>query len=76
MKTYAGLEGELHTVLTSALDGVLCSVSRSGHFITSRRTAVTHLTGDWIGPRDDGEEKVPVTVPTGDLTLEPRPSGP
>jgi len=37
MKTYGGIEVEIHTFLTSALHGDKWSASRSGRFTTGER---------------------------------------
>jgi hypothetical protein len=37
--------------LTSALDGVEWSVSRSGRFTSRERAPGTYWIGDWVGPR-------------------------
>jgi hypothetical protein len=45
----AGVEVQLHTFLTSALDGGEWSVSRPGRFIPTERGPGTHSTGGWGG---------------------------
>jgi hypothetical protein len=51
MKTYVGMEVQLHTLLTSAIDGGKWSVSRPGRFIPSEGLPVTRGIGGWVGPR-------------------------
>jgi len=41
---------EIHTFLTSALDGCEWSASRPGRFTVRERAPGTHLIG-WVGPR-------------------------
>jgi len=57
MKTYWGVEVNLHVFVTSALDGGEPSASNPG-CLTPRETALgTHWMGDWVGPRA-GKEAV------------------
>jgi hypothetical protein len=51
MKTYWGVEVELHAFLASALDGGEWSVSRPGRFTPRERDPGTHWRGGWVGPR-------------------------
>jgi hypothetical protein len=51
MKTYWGVEVELHAFLTSALDGDEWSTSRPGRFTPRERAPRTHWIGCWVGPR-------------------------
>jgi hypothetical protein len=51
MKTYWGMEVELHAFFTSALDGGEWSASRPGRFTPTERAPGTHLLGGWEGPR-------------------------
>jgi hypothetical protein len=51
MKTYWGVEVQLHSFLTSALDGGEWSPSRLGRFTPRERAPGTHWTGGWVGPR-------------------------
>jgi len=51
MKTYWGVEVQLHTFLTSALDGGECQVSRPGRFTPTERAPGTLWIGGWVGPR-------------------------
>jgi len=51
MKAYWGMELQLHTFLTSALDGGEWSVSRSGRFTPRERAPGTHWIRDWVGSR-------------------------
>jgi hypothetical protein len=51
MKTYWGMEVQLHAFLTSALDGSEWSASRPDRFTPRKRVPGTHWTGGWVGPR-------------------------
>jgi hypothetical protein len=51
MKTYWGVEVQLHAFLTSELDGGEWLASRSGRFTARERAPGTHLLGGWVGPR-------------------------
>jgi hypothetical protein len=51
MKTYWGVELQLHAFLTSSLDGVEWSASRPGRFFPRERTPGTHWIGGYVGPR-------------------------
>jgi hypothetical protein len=49
MKAYWGVQ--LHTFLTSALDGSEWSASRPGRFTPRERAPGIHWIGDWVGTR-------------------------
>jgi hypothetical protein len=69
MKTYGGLDVEMHVYLISALAGDKWSASRPGLF-----TPDTHSIGCWVDPTDsleDVEKRKFVTL----LSLELRPLG-
>jgi hypothetical protein len=51
MKTYRGMEVQLHAFLTSALHGGEWSASRPGRFTFGERASVTHWLGGSVGPR-------------------------
>jgi hypothetical protein len=51
MKTYWRVEVQLHSFLTSALDGGECSASHPGRFIPRERDPGTHWIGGWVGLR-------------------------
>jgi hypothetical protein len=51
MKTYVGVEVELHTILVSAIHGGEWSVSRPGHFNIRERAPDIPWIGGWMGPR-------------------------
>jgi hypothetical protein len=51
MKTYLGVEVQLHSFLTSALDGDEWSASRLVRFIPTERAPGTHCIGGWVDPR-------------------------
>jgi hypothetical protein len=53
MKTYMGVESQLHAFLNSALDGGEWLISRSGSFTLGARIADTNWIGGWMGPRVD-----------------------
>jgi hypothetical protein len=50
MKTYGGVDVQIHVFLTSALVGDEWSASRPGRFTLGQR-AGTHLKGRWVGSR-------------------------
>jgi hypothetical protein len=54
-----GVEIQLRSFLTSAVDGVEWSASHSGRFVLETNPG-THCTGSWVGPRiglDDTESR-------------------
>jgi hypothetical protein len=51
MKTYWGVEVQLHGFLTSALDGGEWSALRPGRFTSRERAPGTHWIGGWVGLR-------------------------
>jgi hypothetical protein len=51
MKTYWGVEVQLHAFLTSVLDGGMWSASQPGCFTPGERTLGTHQIEGWMGPR-------------------------
>jgi hypothetical protein len=53
MKTYWGVEVQLHAFLTSALDGGEWSASRPGRFTPREKAPFTHWIGGSVGPRAD-----------------------
>jgi hypothetical protein len=50
MKTYGGIDVQIHVLLTSALIADEKSVSRSGRFTLEKETG-TYLIGGWVGRR-------------------------
>jgi len=58
--------------LTSALDGVECSTSRSGRFTTREGAPVTQRIGDWVGLRShlDAGVKRKILTPAGARTAD------
>jgi hypothetical protein len=65
MKSYGGVDVQIHIFLTSALVRGECSASRSGRFIPRERAPGTHWIGGWVVPRvglDDAKRKL-LTVP-------------
>jgi hypothetical protein len=51
MKTYGGVEVQLHAFLTSPLHGGEWSASHICHFTPEERDPGTHMIGGWVGPR-------------------------
>jgi hypothetical protein len=64
MKTYWGVEVQLHSFLTSALDGGEWSASRPGRFKPKERAPGTHWIGGWVGPRAVMYEVVKRKIPS------------
>jgi hypothetical protein len=59
MKTYGGVDVEIHVFLTSILVGGEWSVSRPGSFTPRERAPSIHWIGGLVGPRavlDDKEK--------------------
>jgi len=50
MKAYGGVEVQLHSFLTSALDGGEWSTSRPSRFIPGKEPPFPSIEG-WVGPR-------------------------
>jgi hypothetical protein len=48
MKTYWGVEVQIHAFLTSALDGGELSASRPGSFKPRERVPSNHWIGGWV----------------------------
>jgi hypothetical protein len=74
MKTYGGVEVQIHIFLTSALVGGEWSDSRPCRFTPGERTPGTHWIGGWVGPiagLDYVEKRKLLTLPG----LELRPLG-
>jgi hypothetical protein len=71
MKTYWGVEAELHVFLTSALDGGEWSASHSGRFTCRERAPLTGWIGGWVGPRAVLDMVVKRKIPS--LCREPNP---
>jgi hypothetical protein len=60
MKTYEGVEIQIHVFLTSVLVGSEWSASRPGRFTPRERAPSNQWIGDWMGPRtglDDVEKR-------------------
>jgi hypothetical protein len=51
MKTYVGVDGQIHVFLTSVLFGSEWSASRPDRFTPGERAPGTHYIGGWVGPR-------------------------
>jgi hypothetical protein len=71
IKTYGGVEGNIHALLTSALDADECLHLRSGRFIR-RNNQDTSGAEEWKGSRDglEMEEERKFPVPAGRQTLD------
>jgi hypothetical protein len=66
MKTYGGVDVEIHIFLTSALVGGECSASRLCRFIPAEGAPSTHWMGGWMDPRaglNDVENRKFLTLP-------------
>jgi hypothetical protein len=72
MKTYGGVDVQMHIFLTSALVGGEWSASRLGCFITGEKAPGNHRIGGWVCPRTglDNMEKRKVLSLQG-LKLRP-----
>jgi hypothetical protein len=60
MKTYRGVDVQIHVFLTSALVGGEWTASHRGCFIPEERAPCTHWIGDWVGLKaglDAAEER-------------------
>jgi hypothetical protein len=51
MKSYGGVDVEIHIFLTSVLAGGDWSNSRPGRFTPGERAPGTHWIGGWVDPR-------------------------
>jgi hypothetical protein len=74
MKTYVGVDVQIHVILTSPLAGDEWSASRPCRFTPRERARGIHWIGGWVGPRaglDDVEKRKFLTLPG----LEYRPLG-
>jgi hypothetical protein len=76
MKTYWGVELQLHAFLISALDGGEWSTSGPGPFISRERDSDTHWIGSWVGSRADVGAVVKKKIPSPCRDLNPRSSNP
>jgi len=60
------LEVQIHTFITSGLDGDECSASRLDRFTPRDKGPSTHWPGNWLGPRTDfdatAKRKIPATA--------------
>jgi hypothetical protein len=74
MKTYGGVDVEIHVFFTSALFGGEWSASQPGRFTSGERAPVIHWIGGWVGSRTglDVVEERKFLPPPG---LELRPLG-
>jgi hypothetical protein len=72
MKTYGGVDVQIHVFLTSALIGGEWSASRPCRFTHRERTPDIHSIGGWVNPTaglDDVEKRKFFTLPG--LELQP-----
>jgi hypothetical protein len=53
MKTYGGVDVQIHVFLTSTLVGGKWTTSRLGRFTPVERSFGTHWIRVWLGPRAD-----------------------
>jgi len=74
MKTYGGMDVELHSLLTSALDGGEWSASRPGRFTPKERASGTHWIRGWVGPRAGLGTMVRRNIPSPYRDTNPRSS--
>jgi hypothetical protein len=66
MKTYGGVDVQIHVFLTSAQVGGEWSASRPCRFTPGERAPSTHWIGGWVGPRtslDDVEKRKILPLP-------------
>jgi hypothetical protein len=78
MKTYGGVDVQIHVFLTSALVGAEWSASLPDRFNPGESAPGKHWIGGWVGPGtglDDIERRKNVAS-TGTRTPTPRPSSP
>jgi hypothetical protein len=65
MKTYGGVEVQLHALVTSAMDGDERLASHPGRFTPRERVPRTHWTRGWVGRRASldavAKRKIPYT---------------
>jgi hypothetical protein len=64
MKTYGGVDVEIHIFLTSELVGEW-SGSRLGHFTPGERAPGTHWIGGWVDSRVGLDDAEKILDPTG-----------
>jgi hypothetical protein len=76
MKTYWGVEVQLHAFLTSALDGGEWSASRSGRFTPREGTPGTHWIEGWVSPRAVLDAVVKRKTPSPRRESNPRTKNP
>jgi hypothetical protein len=65
MKTYGGVDVQIHIFLTLALTGGEWSASCPGRFTPRERASSTHWIGGWVDPRaglDDMEKRKFLTL--------------
>jgi hypothetical protein len=77
MKTYEGVDVEIHVFLNSVLVGGKWSASRCGRFTPSERATGTHRIESWvklIAGLDDVERRKFLTQPELELRLLCRPA--
>jgi hypothetical protein len=74
IKTYGGVEIQLHVFLTSAIDGGDWSVSSPGRFTPEERAPGTHWIGGWRATAIANILQVPRLRMRGDKTPLPHTS--
>jgi hypothetical protein len=72
VKTYWGVEVELHALLTSALDGCEWSASRPGHYTPREKASDTHWIGGGVDPRAGLDAVVERKIPNPRRESNPR----
>jgi hypothetical protein len=77
MKTYGGVDVQIHIFLISALVGGEWSASCAGRFTPRERAPGTHSIGGSVGPKgglDDVEKRKFLTLPRNELRSLCRPA--
>jgi hypothetical protein len=76
MKTYGGVDVQIHIYLTSALVGGEWSASRPGRFTLGERDPIVHFIGGWVGNGDGLDDVEKILDSTGTQTPTPWSSSP
>jgi hypothetical protein len=74
MKAYRGVEVQIHSYLTSALDGGEWLASRPGHFTPREKGPGIRWMGGWVGPRAGLDAVVRKKIPNLCRDSNPRSS--
>jgi hypothetical protein len=72
MKTYGGVDVQIHIFFTSVIVGGEWSASRLGRATPEERAPGTHWIGGWVGPIDGLEDVEKILDPNGTRTPIPR----